>query len=817
MLGERRSRAGWCADLSEAFKNPDVEETEAATEREQKEEKGRLPENRPCTGKEPGRMKSSDLFFASGESRDFSSVLREVQGYLSKEYSGLVTAGGSDEVKAQIRRFAGKYIQDHRICVAGMGTEELIDAIYSEMAEFGFLTKYVYGEGIEEIDINAWDDVEVQFSGGETRKLEEHFESPEHAVNVVRRMLHVSGMVLDDASPSVLGHLAKNIRIAVLKTPVVDEDVGVAASIRIVNPQNMKKEDFIDGGTATEEMLDFLAECIRYGISVCVAGATSSGKTTLLGWLLTTIPDNKRIYSIENGSRELALVRRKEGRVVNSVIHTLTRDSENERQRIDQTALLDMALRFNPDIIVVGEMRGPEANAAQEAARTGVAVVTTIHSMSCDATYRRMVSLCKRAVEMRDETLMGFVTEAYPIVAFCKQLENKERRLMEIMECEILPDGTRSFRPLFEYQIEENRIENGKFIVKGSHRRVNAISDSLRRRLMENGMPQEMLVRLAAPLNGRKGQKKMIAIETLACAGLVTGLFLLLNLNISEFTEGLFDSFIHPRQGIREKIRESTGKRKKGILRREILEAQEVLELTGRGERFSMVCAVSLILFLIGAVLAGLLGSLLLAPVLASGFLFLPFWYVKLTAHHYKRDVSAELETALSVITTAYLRTEDIVTAVEENISYLNPPVSEVFGAFLMQVRMVDPDIDAALHTMKRRIDNEVFGEWCDALSDCQRDRSLKTTLVPIVSKLSDMRNVNAELEYLIAEPRKEFLIMVIFVVGNIPLMYLLNKEWYGVLMHTVLGQVILAGTAAAIFISAGFVVKLTRPIEYRR
>ena len=85
----------------------------------------------------------------------------------------------------------------------------------------------------------------------------------------------------------------------------------------------------------------------------------------------------------------------------------------------------------------------------------------------------------------------------------------------------------------------------------------------------------------------------MIAIETLACAGLVTGLFLLLNLNISEFTEGLFDSFIHPRQGIREKIRESTGKRKKGILRREILEAQEVLELTGRGERFSMVCAVS--------------------------------------------------------------------------------------------------------------------------------------------------------------------------------------------------------------------------------
>ena len=497
------------AEAVDMDRTSDQQQEEAEPRQEQKlsqdvpDEEGYVPPKRSARN-----LRTHDLFFSSGEeSRAFSDVLREVQGYLAKEYSSLVTAAGSEEAKTQIRRFAGKYIQDHRISVRGMTTEELINAIYSEMAEFGFLTKYIYGEGIEEIDVNAWDDVEVQFSGGVTRKLDEHFDSPEHAINVVRRMLHVSGMVLDDASPSVLGHLSKNIRIAVLKTPIVDEDVGVAASIRIVNPQSMKKEDFIRGGTATDEMLDFLSECIRYGISVCVAGATSSGKTTLLGWLLTTIPDSKRIYSIENGSRELALVRRKDGKVVNSVIHTLTRDSENERQRVDQITLLDMALRFNPDIIVVGEMRGPEANAAQEAARTGVAVVTTIHSMSCDATYRRMVSLCKRAVDMSDETLMGFVTEAYPIVAFCKQLENKERRLMEIMECEIQPDGTRVFRPLFQYQITENRVEDGKFIITGSHRQVNAISDSLARRFMENGMPQEMLRKLlAVPEEGKEVQ-----------------------------------------------------------------------------------------------------------------------------------------------------------------------------------------------------------------------------------------------------------------------------------------------------------------------
>lgn len=436
---------------------------------------------------------NQNLFFSSSNTREFSLVLKEVQAHISSHYADLITDGDSIERKEQIKRYILKYLQDNRISVAGMTEQQLTDALYTEMAEFSFLTKYIFGQGIEEIDVNAWDDVEVQYSDGTTKKLEEHFESPEHAINVVRRMLHVSGMVLDNASPTALGHLSKNIRIAVLKSPVVDEDVGIAASIRIVNPQSMQKEDFIGGGTSTEPMLDFLSECLRYGVSTCVAGATSSGKTTLAGWLLTTIPDSKRIFTIENGSRELALVRRRDGCVVNSVIHTLTRDSENERQRVTQTSLLDMSLRFNPDYVVVGEMRSAEANAAQEAARTGITVLTTIHSNSCEATWRRMVSLCKRAVDMSDETLMAYVTEAYPLVVFCKQLENKARRVMEIMECEILPDGTRNFRPLFQYHITENRMENGKFLITGHHRIVQGVSESLQRRLLENGMPQSTL------------------------------------------------------------------------------------------------------------------------------------------------------------------------------------------------------------------------------------------------------------------------------------------------------------------------------------
>ena len=256
------------------------------------------------------------LFFApEGDSRDFNSVLKEVQEYISGKYSSLITDGGDEDAKSQIKRYITKYVQDQRIAVKGYSADGLVDALYTEMAEFGLLTKYIFGTGIEEININSWRDIEVLYSNGQMVKLDEHFDSPGHAINVIRRMLHVSGMVLDNASPAVLGHLSKNIRIAVLKTPLVDEDVGVTASIRIVNPQNMQKDDFVRGGTATGDMLDFLSACLRYGVSVCVAGATGSGKTTVAGWLLTTIPDNKRVFTIENGSRELDLVREKDGKV----------------------------------------------------------------------------------------------------------------------------------------------------------------------------------------------------------------------------------------------------------------------------------------------------------------------------------------------------------------------------------------------------------------------------------------------------------------------------------------------------------------------
>jgi len=302
-----------------------------------------------------------------------------------------------------------------------------------------------------------------------------------------------------------------------------------------------------------------------------------------------------------------------------------------------------------------------------------------------------------------------------------------------------------------------------------------------------------------------------------ACVGLIAGAFLIFRISPMDFTEGVFKRLTSAPKSIRADINESTNRKKKSFLRQEIAETQSILKATGKETRFPMICAISLLLFAIGAAIAIVMGNFFLVPVLAVGFMSVPFWYVKLTAGHFKKDVASELETALSIITTAYLRSEDFLTAVEENIGYLNQPVCGVFQRFLTRIKRVDPNMDAALLELRSAIDNEVFREWCDAVLACQYDRGLKTTLTPIVSKLSDMRIVNGELENLVFGPRKEFITMAALVVLNIPLLRFVNADWYAALMHTVPGQIVLAVCAAAIFISFAFVVKLTQPIEYRR
>ena len=175
----------------------------------------------------------------------------------------------------------------------------------------------------------------------------------------------------------------------------------------------------------------------------------------------------------------------------------------------------------------------------------------------------------------------------------------------------------------------------------------------------------------------------MTTLLLVACAGMIAGAFLTFRISPMDFTEGVFKRLTSAPKSIRTEINESTHRRKKSFLRREIEDTQVILKATGKETRFPVICAASLLLFTIGAAVAIIIGNFFLVPVLAVGMMFVPFWYIELTAGHFKKDVASELETALSIITTAYLRSEDFLTAVEENINYLNQPVCGVFRNFL--------------------------------------------------------------------------------------------------------------------------------------
>ena len=93
---------------------------------------------------------AGDLFFEASEGREFAEVLQEVQEHIASRYSALLTDGVTDDVKRQIKRYITKYIQDSRISVSGMTNQELVDNLYTEMAEFYLLTKYLFGEGVDD-------------------------------------------------------------------------------------------------------------------------------------------------------------------------------------------------------------------------------------------------------------------------------------------------------------------------------------------------------------------------------------------------------------------------------------------------------------------------------------------------------------------------------------------------------------------------------------------------------------------------------------------------------------------------------------------
>lgn len=307
-----------------------------------------------------------------------------------------------------------------------------------------------------------------------------------------------------------------------------------------------------------------------------------------------------------------------------------------------------------------------------------------------------------------------------------------------------------------------------------------------------------------------------MSYSILASVLFAAAILLLFDLTPEQVTGDIL-AVLSPKDSLRTRSRALRGNKKTHRLYHALIRFREALAATGKSGQFTVVCFTALFLFGGGLALAVLLGNLFLAPVVAVTFGLMPFLYSSYTIALYDRHLKQEMETTLSVVTNSYLRSENILLAVKENLRYIKPPLKSVFSEFLGEATMVSSDVKAALTHMKEKVDDELFAEWVEALIRCQDDRTLKDTLRPIVEKLTDVRLVNNELKTLLASARNEYWMMVLMVLGNLPLLFMLNKDWFRTLLVTVQGKAVLGICGAVILITFLLMLKFTRPISYKR
>ena len=148
---------------------------------------------------------------------------------------------------------------------------------------------------------------------------------------------------------------------------------GSSFTIRKFSEDPLTPIDLLSLGTYTAEQLAYFWMAVENKLSMMVIGETASGKTTTLNALLMFVPPEAKIVSIED-TREIALMHE-------NWVAEVTRQSIGEEEKeIDMYDLLKTSLRQRPDYIVVGEVRGREAQTLFQAMSTGHAAYATLHA-----------------------------------------------------------------------------------------------------------------------------------------------------------------------------------------------------------------------------------------------------------------------------------------------------------------------------------------------------------------------------------------------------------------------------------------------------
>lgn len=347
----------------------------------------------------------------------------------------------------------------------GMARDErskVIKEVLEEALGLGPLEDLLADQAVTEIMVNGYRKIFVE-KNGKIQISPVTFTSNGHLRNVIERIVTPLGRRIDEKTPYVDARLKDGSRVnAVIEPLSID---GPALTIRKFKKGGISAEKYIEYGSLTKPMIDFLKVCVENGMNVVISGGTGSGKTSLLNMLSSFIPANERIVTVEDAA-ELQMQQE-------HVVRLETRPSNMEGSgAVTIRDLIKNSLRMRPDRIVVGETRDGAALDMLQAMNTGHdGSMTTTHANSPRECLSRLETLCLMAgMDLPARAIREQIASAVNLIIQISRLSDGSRRVTSITEVVGMQGDVVTLAEVFKFKetgFDKNRKIIGQFQAAG--------------------------------------------------------------------------------------------------------------------------------------------------------------------------------------------------------------------------------------------------------------------------------------------------------------------------------------------------------------
>ena len=286
------------------------------------------------------------------------------------------------------------------------------------------LDEYILRKDVTEVMINDDGKVFVEI-GGAMKFVGTNLVSEENIERAVERAARLNNNDINAENPRLDTTLPDGSRVAAVHKAFTCGNTSLA--IRKFRPSWFTMDQLVDNGTLPDLMAKYLSECVVDRKSILVSGGTSSGKTTLVKSLINAIPEDERIGIIED-TREIQADNLNVFRFI-------------ARQGINATSvtirdLVKSSLRFRPDRIIIGEVRGGEAADLLDALNTGhEGSISTIHANSSAQALKRLAILAMRGEDALPlPAIQEQIKDLIDISVHVSHMPDKTRKVVSIVE-----------------------------------------------------------------------------------------------------------------------------------------------------------------------------------------------------------------------------------------------------------------------------------------------------------------------------------------------------------------------------------------------